>query len=65
MKALKWIAIGLVGLIVLVVGGVFVALSSIDPNQYKPQIVEAARNATGRELALRGDIKLGIGFNPS
>jgi hypothetical protein len=65
MKALKWIAIGLVGLIVLVVGGVFVALSTIDPNQYKPQIVEAAKNATGRDLALKGDIKLGIGFNPT
>lgn len=65
MKALKWIAIGLVGLVVLAVGGVFVALSTIDPNQYKPQIVEAAKNATGRDLALKGDIKLGIGFNPT
>lgn len=65
MKALKWIAIGLVGLIVLAVGGVFVALSFINPNDYKPQIVEAAKAATGRDLALKGDIKLSIGFNPS
>lgn len=65
MKALKWIAIGLVGLIVLVVGGVAIFLSTLDVNKYKPQIVEAAKNATGRDLALKGDIKLGLGFNPS
>ena len=65
MKALKWIVIGLVGLIVLAVGGVAVFLSTLDVNKYKPQIVEAAKNATGRDLKLNGDIKLGIGFNPS
>ncbi|MBL8653095.1 MAG: AsmA family protein, partial [Alphaproteobacteria bacterium] len=65
MKALKWIVIGLVGLIVLAVGGVVVFLSTLDVNKYKPQIVEAAKNATGRELKLNGDIKLGLGFNPS
>ncbi|MBN9500114.1 MAG: AsmA family protein [Alphaproteobacteria bacterium] len=65
MKALKWIVIGLVGLIVLAVGGVAVFLSTLDVNKYKPQIVEAAKNATGRELKLTGDIKLGLGFNPS
>jgi uncharacterized protein involved in outer membrane biogenesis len=65
MKALKWIVIGLVGLIVLAVGGVAVFLSTLDVNKYKPQIVEAAKNATGRELKLNGDIKLGLGFTPS
>ncbi len=65
MKALKWIVIGLVGLIVLAVGGVAMFLSTLDVNKYKPQIVEAAKNATGRELKLTGDIKLGLGFNPS
>lgn len=65
MKALKWIVIGLAGLIVLAVGGVAVFLSTLDVNKYKPQIVEAAKNATGRELKLNGDIKLGLGFNPS
>jgi AsmA family protein len=65
MKALKWIAIGLVGVIVLVVGGVAIFLSSLDLNQYKPQIVEAAKSATGRDLALKGDIKLALGLNPS
>ncbi len=65
MRILKWVAIGLVGLVVVVVAGVFIVASSIDPNQYKPQIVEAAKKATGRDLALKGDIKLAIGFSPS
>jgi len=65
MRVLKWVAIGLAGLVVLVVGGVFAVVSTIDPNQYKPQIVEAAKKATGRDLALKGDIKLLLGLNPS
>ncbi|MCA3261127.1 MAG: AsmA family protein [Telmatospirillum sp.] len=65
MRILKWVAIGLVGLVVVAVAGVFIVASSIDPNQYKPQIVEAAKNATGRDLALKGDIKLSIGLSPS
>jgi hypothetical protein len=65
MRVLKWVAIGLAGLVVLVVAGVFVVVSTIDPNQYKPQIVEAAKKATGRDLVLKGDIKLAVGLNPS
>jgi uncharacterized protein involved in outer membrane biogenesis len=65
MRILKWLAIGLVGLIVVAVGAVFVIASSIDPNQYKPQIVEAAKTATGRDLVLKGDIKLAFGLSPT
>ncbi|MBL8834052.1 MAG: AsmA family protein [Rhodospirillales bacterium] len=65
MRIVKWLAIGLVGLIVVAVGAVFVIASSIDPNQYKPQIVEAAKGATGRDLVLKGDIKLSLGLSPS
>jgi uncharacterized protein involved in outer membrane biogenesis len=65
MRILKWVAIGLVGLVVVVVAGVFVVASSIDPNQYKPQLVEAAKKATGRDLSLKGDIRFSIGFSPS
>ncbi len=65
MRIVKWLAIGLVGLIVIALGAVFVIASSIDPNQYKPQIVEAAKSATGRDLVLKGDIKLSIGLSPS
>ncbi len=65
MRIVKWLAIGLVGLIVVAVGAVFVIASSIDPNQYKPQIVEAAKSATGRDLVLKGDIKLSLGLSPS
>ncbi len=65
MRFVKWLAIGLVGLVVVAVGAVFVIASSIDPNQYKPQIVEAAKTATGRDLVLKGDIKLSLGLSPS
>ena len=36
--------------------GVF--LATFDPNAYKPQIIAAARNATGRELRLSGPIQV-------
>ena len=49
MRIVKWLAIGLVGLIVIALGAVFVIASSIDPNQYKPQIVEAAIGRLGAE----------------
>ncbi|MBI3506292.1 MAG: AsmA family protein [Proteobacteria bacterium] len=65
MRILKWLAIGLAGLVVIAIGAVFVIASSIDPNQYKPQIVEAAKKATGRDLVLKGDIKLSLGLSPS
>ncbi|MBI1244516.1 MAG: AsmA family protein [Alphaproteobacteria bacterium] len=65
MRFVKWLAIGIVGLVVVAVAAVFVIASSIDPNQYKPQIVEAAKKATGRDLVLKGDIKLSIGLSPS
>lgn len=65
MRFLKWIAIAVVGLVVVAVGAVFIIASSIDPNQYKPQIVDAAKKATGRDLSLKGDIKLSLGLSPS
>ena len=32
----------------------------VDPNDYKPRIAAAVKNATGRELVLQGDIKLSV-----
>lgn len=54
MRALKWI---LLGLAVVVVGLVVVALT-IDVNRFKPQIVAAVEEATGRRLDIAGDLKL-------
>jgi uncharacterized protein involved in outer membrane biogenesis len=61
----KWImGIAAVLIIILIVAG-YVILSSYDFNKLKPQIARAARDATGRELTLGGDIDLDIGFAPA
>lgn len=54
-----------VGLIVAAIVAIFVILSSYDFNDLKPQITQAAKEATGRDLTLGGDIKLKIGLTPA
>lgn len=48
----------LVVLVVVAVGGLAAYVLSIDPNSYKPQIEAAAKDALGRELKLRGPLKM-------
>lgn len=62
---LKWImGIG-VALIVALIVALYVILSVYDFNNLKPQIAKAARDATGRELTIGGDIDLDIGLTPA
>lgn len=56
MKVIKWIVIILLLLILLVVGGVIAIATLIDANDYKPQISEQVKKATGRDLSISGDI---------
>jgi len=64
-KKIKWVlGIGISVIIALIVA-VYIILSSYDFNKLKPQISKAAKEATGRELILSGDIELKIGFTPS
>jgi uncharacterized protein involved in outer membrane biogenesis len=60
----KWIVsiVFVLVMAVMVIG--YAILSSYDFNNFKPQIAQAVKGATGRELALAGDIKLGIGLRP-
>ncbi len=61
----KWIA-GLVGLLVLVLIGVlYVIVTTYDFNKLKPRIIRAVRDATGRELTLAGNFKVHFGLSPS
>ena len=60
MRLLKWISIGLAGLIVLALLGVLVVVWLVDPNVFKPRIEAAVKDATGRDLSLTGDIELGF-----
>jgi AsmA protein len=59
-RLLKWISLGLAGLLVLALLGVLVIVWLVDPNVFKPRIEAAVRDATGRELTLSGDIELGF-----
>ena len=62
MKTLKLAIKLFIALIVLVVVGIIVLLATIDPNDYKEDIVKAANDATGRELSIEG--KIGWSFFP-
>lgn len=65
MRWLKWILIGGAVFIVGVISAAYFILSSYDFNELKPQITQAAKEATGRDLTLGGDIGLKIGLSPS
>lgn len=52
-------------LLVLAVGGVAIFLAIFDPNDQKPRIVAAVKQATGRDLALNGPIRLRLSLQPT
>jgi AsmA protein len=60
MRILKYVLIAVVALLVLVIGGAFIFLSTLDLNKYKPQIEQAVTERTGRTLKLEGDIKAAL-----
>ena len=62
---MKKFLIGLVVLIVVVIGGGVGYLSVADFNQYRGLIAEQAKEATGRDLVIAGDLKLNISLTPS
>ena len=60
----KWVA-GLIGLLIVVLIGVlYVIVITYDFNKFKPKIIQAVRDATGRELTLAGDFKVHFGLSP-
>ena len=62
---LKHVLFGLAGLVVVVVGGAIIAVKSIDFNQYRSTIADQVKQATGRELNIKGDLKVGISLTPT
>ena len=58
MKIITRLFLGLAVLAILLVGGIFLALNLIDPNDYKEKIQSLALEKTGRELSIDGDIGL-------
>ena len=62
MRALKWIAWIVGGLILLLIVVVAIVAATFDPNEYKPQIVELVKARTGRTLTMDG--RIGLTFFP-
>ena len=60
LKALLLVAGGIVALIVVVIA---IVAATFDPNKYKPEIVAAVKDKTGRTLAIEGNLSLS--FFPS
>ena len=57
-RPLRIALLAVAAVLVLAVGIGAVLLARFDPNEYKPDIAQAARRATGRDLALNGKISL-------
>lgn len=60
MRLLKYALLGLAVLLVLAGGVLAYVAATFDPNQYKPQIVQAVKEKTQRTLTLAGDIELAL-----
>ncbi len=58
--AWKWIMRASLVLVLGVSGLAGVLFFGIDPNDFKPQIISAVRENTGRELIIEGDLELGF-----
>jgi AsmA protein len=56
MKAVRYLLIAIVALIILAVAAVAIAMAVINPNDYKPQIEQAVEKQTNLDLILEGDI---------
>lgn len=56
MRIVKWVLVALV----LVIAAAVVVVLTVDVNRFKPQIVAAVENATGRKLDIAEDMKLSL-----
>lgn len=60
MRAAKILSVVVGAVIACMVLALLAVRLFVDPNDYKPRIAAAVKNATGRELVLQGDIKLSV-----
>ena len=64
MRFLKWGLI-VVAVLVLLIGGLAIVAANIDVNRFKPQIIAAVEESTGRKLQIGGDLKLSVFPKPA
>ena len=62
MKIIRYLVIALVVLVIVFVAGAVILVATVDPNDYKEEIVAKVKDVTGRDLKLEGDI--GFSFFP-
>ncbi|HEY4371246.1 MAG TPA: AsmA family protein [Burkholderiales bacterium] len=60
MKTIKYLAIALGGLILIIAVAVGIFAATFDPNQYKDEITRVVKEKKDRTLVIPGDIKLAI-----
>src|SRR6266853_2729183 len=63
MKILKTLLLAMGGIVALIVVVIAIVAATFDPNKYKPEIVAAVKDKTGRTLAIEGNLSLS--FFPS
>ena len=56
MKVLKWLLWLVLFVVVVAVGGAIFVVTTVNPNDFKPQISQKVEDFTGRKLELNGDI---------
>jgi AsmA protein len=60
MKILKWSAIVIGALVVIVIGGLLIIPMFVDVQKYKPEIEKQVSQATGCPFTIGGDLKLSL-----
>ncbi|MBI4005550.1 MAG: AsmA family protein [Gammaproteobacteria bacterium] len=53
------------GILVVLVIGIVVAISLVDINQYKDELIKLVEDKTGREFTIDGELKIGVSLIPT
>jgi len=62
---MKKILISVLGVIVVLIIGVIVAISFIDVNKYKDDVIQLVKDKTGREFEVGGEFEMAISLIPT
>ena len=63
-RLLKW-SLGIAGTLLILIVTLLIIVSGYDFNHFKPAILKAVYDSTGRELVIKSDIDLEAGLSPS
>ncbi len=64
-RVMRIVAWSVGALFVLVFGGIVIGIATFDPETWKPRIVDAVKQATGRDIVLKGHIGLALSLRPT